>query len=725
MMTAVPSTRPGRPTKALLARAAEVQGQLGPDHDPVGAALQSLRAAVRPAVDEMVLAHLMTVDVDRMKTLADGNLQVGRLKQAGFKSVAQVLNAPSLSAYPGIGEKTAREARGAAHQLANIARDNLRFRLDPDRRPQPQTQLLRAVAHHERVIAEAPKLLQVAGQWRRALNGPIQAAQPATQGIRFRFRKSGRDEALAAVLRLEELLADKDLEPLVDRIQNLFVLLPVGDADLWARFRTDAASVYAHLDEHTDLDLGGDHEGGQLPAEIIEAVRRQPLDTGHLNVSLRGYQSFGARYALVQSRTLLGDEMGLGKTLTALAVAAHLRSMDKGRALVVCPASVLHNWGREVASHSRLRGWFLHGPERWSNARKWLTHGGVGITTFDTLGSLDGPHRADLLVVDEAHYVKNRRTKRAKNVESWTSHAERVLYMTGTPLENNVDEFRSLVAQLQPHVAATLHDQFALAGTDGFRNKVAPVYLRRNQEDVLTELPDRLEAEDWVEMTDRDLCAYRGAVASKNFMAMRRAAWSSSSPSSCAKMARLVDIVEESSAQGWKVVIFSFFLDTLRVITDGLNTTVFGPLTGALPPPARQQLVDDFSTHDGPAVLVSQITAGGVGLNIQAASVVVLAEPQWKPSVEEQAVARCHRMGQTRRVHVHRLLTEPGVDQRMVELVAGKAAIFDAYARQSSIKDRADEATDRSHVAMAQQIIDEELGRLGLEDDPNQDPVLF
>ena len=132
---------------------------------------------------------------------------------------------------------------------------------------------------------------------------------------------------------------------------------------------------------------------------------------------------------------------------------------------------------------------------------------------------------------------------------------------------------------------------------------------------------------------------------------------------------------------------------------------------------ARQTLVDDFTAVDGHAVLVSQIQAGGVGLNMQAASVVVLAEPQWKPSAEEQAIARCHRMGQVRRVQVHRLLAEDSVDQRMLEILADKGALMDAYVRESDLKDAASDAIDGSSLGAPddeRRIVADERARLGL-----------
>ena len=132
-----------------------------------------------------------------------------------------------------------------------------------------------------------------------------------------------------------------------------------------------------------------------------------------------------------------------------------------------------------------------------------------------------------------------------------------------------------------------------------------------------------------------------------------------------------------------------------------------------MPAARRQQLVDDFTAEPGHAVLLAQIQAGGVGLNLQAASVVIICEPQVKPTMEEQAIARAHRMGQARTVQVHRLLTPRGVDERMLGILRGKARLFDEYARRSDLAERTPDAVDVSEQALARQIVQEEQERLG------------
>ena len=309
-----------------------------------------------------------------------------------------------------------------------------------------------------------------------------------------------------------------------------------------------------------------------------------------------------------------------------------------------------------------------------------------------------------MLTVDEAHYTKNPSALRTKAVRNWAARTGRVLFLTGTPMENRVEEFRTLVGHLRPEIAATVTSVDGAVGGTRFRTAVAPVYLRRNQDDVLSELPPRLETEEWVELDGKALLAYREAVYAGNFMAMRRAAFAPGTVEDSAKLRRLVEIAEEAIADGHKVVVFSFFRDVLRVVAAALGPNAVGPLTGSVPPSARQAMVDEFTARARPAVLVSQIQAGGVGLNIQAASVVIIAEPQWNPAIEEQAIARCHRMGQVRRVDVHRLLAEDSVDQRMLEILRVKADEFNEYARRSDLKDITPDAVDISDLTAAAQV---------------------
>lgn len=392
---------------------------------------------------------------------------------------------------------------------------------------------------------------------------------------------------------------------------------------------------------------------------------------------------------------------------------------------MVCPASVLINWTREVRARSTLHALPVHGPDRQNAFAQWRESGGVALTTFDALHTLpvagDCGIRPGMLVVDEAHYVKNPATRRSRAVSGWSQQTERVLFLTGTPMENRVEEFRSLVRQLQPELAPSISSSHGAAGSQAFRRAVSPAYLRRNQQDVLTELPALVQVDEWEEFSAADLLAYREAVSAGQFMRMRRAAYAC--PGTSAKLNRLRELVAEAAGNGLKVVVFSYFREVLETVRQALGEEVFGPLSGSLAAARRQELIDGFSAAVGHAVLLSQIQAGGIGLNMQAASVVILCEPQIKPTMEHQAVARAHRMGQIRTVQVHRLLAADSVDQRMLDILARKERLFDAYARRSDVAETTPDAVDVSDGSLARRIVEEEQQRLAAEAGPAGAPA--
>ncbi|TQM08968.1 DEAD/DEAH box helicase [Pseudonocardia kunmingensis] len=698
---------------------------------------QVLRDSVRHQIEilngDQVAARLREMPLAALKEVAGRGVRFGALEQHGFRTVADVLNAPDhrLQQVPGVGQTTVVEVRRAARTVAVQVHRDARFRFDPDRRDPAQTQLLATLAAVRSADAAAS-----------ALHGPLQAfrtqvtplvAEAERAGSRWKMAfswRSKKDSALDALAQLGAILADPRVRALQQTVHVREQAVDPRSYDprqLWDDYLADAASVNAVLSTVGGTGTAEDEEaaGGFVPEELRQQINAVPLDTSKLTSTLRGYQVFGAQYAIHQERSMLGDEMGLGKTIQALAVFAHLAAKGQRRFLVVCPASVQINWLNETAKHSVLSAHSLHGADRDAIGRRWLREGGVAVTTFGTLARLPADVReADvaMLVVDEAHYAKNPDAARSQAVAAAVRRSQRTLFLTGTPMENRVEEFRTLVNYLQPAVARSVNATDAVAGAKAFRRAVAPVYLRRNQADVLTELPDKIETESWVQLSDTDRARYEAAVSQRNLMAMRRAPFVT--PSS-AKLERLKDIVEEASQDGMKVVVFSYFLDTLQLVGEAVGDAVVGTITGAVPPPVRQGIVDEFTKRAGHAVLLGQIEAGGVGINIQAASVVVLTEPQWKPSTEEQAIARAHRMGQVRTVQVHRLLAKDCSDERIREIQQGKRLLFDEFARKSEAKDADRRAVDTAEhrpevlddesVPVSQRVLAAERHRLGLD----------
>ncbi len=682
-------------------------------------ALADVHAALKPLRAEAAKQQLREIPLARLKDVTDGRLRLGPLEEEGYASVADVLEATPyrLQLLPGIGPQTARQLHAAAGSLAEAAERSATVRIDVERRDEAMTPVV--VALHRLVNAgpDLPKARAAADAVDERLAPLVRDARPA--GSWWRRLIAGparRERARRAVGELAEALRDearRDTRLLISQA-SVDLLRPAASPDeAWIDFELRASDYQTLLAELAALDPERGAAEGFLPGDLAARVKAQPLDDAFRRVSLRGYQSFGARFALVQRRVILGDEMGLGKTIQAIAAIAHLRAEGATHFLVACPASVLINWVREIETRSALAAHPLHGPGRGAALKKWAGDGGIAVTTLSTLHALDVPAdvAVGMFVVDEAHYAKNHETRRAQAVARWCRRTERVLFLTGTPMENRVEEFRSLVAHLRPEVAEQVRPSDAALGPRAFRSAVAPVYLRRNQRDVLVELPEVVHVDELEEFSRADAAAYRRAVAAGNFMAMRRAAYAV--PKKSAKLARLKELVDEAVENDLKVVVFSYFRDVLATVRDAIGPEARGPIAGDTPVERRQEIVDAFTAEPGHAVLLAQIQAGGVGLNLQAASVVILCEPQVKPTMETQAVARAHRMGQVRTVQVHRLLTPGSVDERMLEILHVKTLLFDEYARRSDLAEQTPDAVDVSEQALARQIVAEEQERLG------------
>ena len=163
------------------------------------------------------------------------------------------------------------------------------------------------------------------------------------------------------------------------------------------------------------------------------------------------------------------------------------------------------------------------------------------------------------------------------------------------------------------------------------------------------------------------------------------------------KTLKTIEIVEEALKIGEKIVIFSYYLNTLSNLEETITQTMGDKFTGLFRIDGknsnkRQTVIDSFSSHNGPTILFAQITSGGIGINLQAASRMIICEPQVKPSIEDQAISRSHRMGQLKPVIVHKLLTVNTVEEDITEALNKKRGIFDAYARRTDLGDRSAQA---------------------------------
>lgn len=661
-------------------------------------------------------SNLKNMPIDIVSTLEKG-MPINALMNHGLRTIYDVRNKDrnDLMKIDGIGVKTSVAISEAVSKIKASVCEQAVPRMNPDHLSEEDVELLESIYVKWDLLEKVDSLKTDVDEFYKAIDSEIQTAKERRGFLGSLFQSKDKKERIdVAFEKLNKMKPNSYLDNIKGK-SDQFSQFKVGRQVLVKHFIEKNASYYTEIEKVTNFKQMKTAE--DLPTEIVETVNNFPLDTTNLKVDLRQYQEFGAKYGLHFRRTLLGDEMGLGKTIQALAIINHLFQNDQKYSIVVCPLSVLANWKREVRKHSKLKTFTFHGNNRHTEFAKWQEETGILLTTYEHTLRLDLNDIQELngLIVDEAHYIKNPEAKRSQSVYELSSIAEYVMFMSGTPLENRLEEMKQLIATLQPNIAAQLSQELHLLQPNEFKRTVAQVYLRRNRKDVLVELPELEIIPQWMDFGREEREHYYNAVQTGHLMNMRRAAWLGGSPDKSPKLEKLLDICEEASENGHKVLIFSFFRDVIGVIHRHLEGKTFEAITGDVPNMRRQDIIDEFTEAKPGSVLISQITAGGVGLNIQAANIIILCEPQWKPSTEEQAISRAYRMGQSRDVVVYRLLTEDSIDVSMLEVLGEKAELFDLYARESEVASLVANQNEPEEATLKKKVLHLEQERLKKE----------
>jgi superfamily II DNA or RNA helicase len=494
-----------------------------------------------------------------------------------------------------------------------------------------------------------------------------------------------------------------------------------------------------------------------------------------LNNLLRPYQRLGTAWLWYlyhhQLGGILADEMGLGKTLQALALLAALHAPrgsegESGRgsgsgftpdtarplelqlptstdarsaSLVVAPASLVENWRREAARFAPQLRTFVHHGERRLASREALAGIDVVITSYGTL-TRDEDFFRDLdfrtVIADEAQHIKNRRTRNARALRSLGTRGRFLL--TGTPLENSLDDLRSLFeflmpGFLQPLPSGLKSDERAWHD-ERLRAQTAPYILRRTKAAVAPELPEKIEQVIYCDLEPKQASLYRriqeeseralfdleASGASQN--AVRLATLTqllrlrqvcvdprlipagrsqpltgqtdedtgpgsdSVTPSyaDSAKLGAFRELLDEALDEEHRVLVFSQFTSLLALLRDELDRTgiQYAYLDGSMAPRERQAAVDRFQSDASIPLFLLSLKAGGTGLNLTGADTVVHFDPWWNPAVETQATDRAHRIGQSRVVTSYKLICSGTVEEKVLALQDSKRAlladVFDA-----------------------------------------------
>lgn len=685
------------------------------------------RVEISKASDALLAQEVLTVlkgipveEINRDKR----GFRIKALRDHGYDTIADIASASvySIASVHGISQDTAYSIKHIVDDIVKNARQGTKIKLSADNKTQAASQLISAISKYRRCQPYIETCRKIKSSNSKQIDYALTDLSPAASGIKWLFSSAAKKQkAIEAYQLLGGLLKNEYGRDVESALSSLDSINRSTNSEAWQDFTENSIRFFNVLEDVNPGILGTDDAVYGLPEDLAREIQEECFFPDGLLCELRRYQEWGVKYALHQERVLLGDEMGLGKTIQAIAAMVSLRNTGATHFVVVCPASVITNWCREIRKMSKLSVTKVHGVGRMAALRSWIQTGGVAVTTYETTGyfKLDESFRFTLMVVDEAHYIKNPEAKRTVHVKTLAGHATRFLFMTGTALENKVDEMIALIQILQPGIASQICGMACLSAAPQFREKIAPVYYRRKREDVLTELPDLIESKEWCTLGTEEERIYENAVLGKHYADARRVSWSVDDLHNSCKANRLLEIIDEAESEGRKVLVFSFFLDTIRKISMLLGDRCLNPINGSVSPQRRQEIIDEFDEAPAGSVLVAQIQSGGTGLNIQSASVVVLCEPQFKPSIENQAISRSYRMGQSRNVLVYRLLCENTVDEKITALLESKQEIFDAFADKSVAASKSLEVDDKTFG----NIIKEEIDRINAKHGrtPNHD----
>lgn len=525
----------------------------------------------------------------------------------------------------------------------------------------------------------------------------------------------------------------KKLLELLDQSSSRYI--PLGDGEFLAlsetfrrrlknlsRFATKQkgklgfhrSAALAFQDSVSGFDMiKGDKVWKDLVSRLEQGETFTPDVPSTVTAQLRDYQTDGfvwlSRLAMWSMGACLADDMGLGKTLQALCVLVDRASL--GPSLVVCPTSVCMNWMDEAARFAPTLRPVQFGTGNREDCIKSLGPMDVLVSSYGLLYQEIERLSAvswNVIILDEAQAIKNAGTKRSQ--AAMTLSGQFRVITTGTPVENHLGELKNLFDFINPGLLGSdkhFNETFASPmeknkdkeASKSLRNLIRPFMLRRIKTQVLDELPPKTEITLHVELSAEETAFYEAlrqkAVESltsldsenkgeKHLMILaeitrlRRACCHpdlvvKDSGVGSSKLAQFGELVDELLENRHKVLVFSQFTSHLAILKDHLDkrSISYRYLDGSTPTKQRRQEVDAFQRGEGDLFLIS-LKAGGMGLNLTAASYVIHMDPWWNPAVEDQASDRAHRIGQLHPVTVYRLVAKNTIEEKIIDLHRAK-----------------------------------------------------
>ena len=461
-----------------------------------------------------------------------------------------------------------------------------------------------------------------------------------------------------------------------------------------------------------------------VPAEISQKIEERlaeiktqvtPAVPNSVEAALRPYQIAGFHFLAYLSTNqfggILADDMGLGKTLQTLAWLTWLREIDRSSSpsLVVCPKSVVDNWLSEARRFCPSIP--ISGLARSGLDKKRLEPGHLLVLNYTQLRILtDGLKEIDwqAIIFDEGQYLKN--TTSQTTQAAWSLQANHKIVLTGTPIENKLLDLWSLMQCVMPGALGTQNEfkrNFTESGDPDCRSRLArrvrPFLLRRTKEEVALELPPKIEEDIRASMEGEQDDLYQAELKLARQRLLRinteeqlhqerfnlltsllRLRQICCHPAlvnpkkasvSSAKLEALMDLLEPLIEEGNKILVFSQFVEMLKLIQHRVTEHEWPTFVLTGDTENRGKLVEDFNNHAGAGVFLISLRAGGSGLNLAAASYVVLFDPWWNPAVEDQAIDRVHRIGQTKTVFAYRLLVRDTIEDKIRQLQVRKSTL--------------------------------------------------
>ena len=422
----------------------------------------------------------------------------------------------------------------------------------------------------------------------------------------------------------------------------------------------------------------------------------------NIKADLRSYQLDGVKWMKMLTSHHMGgvlaDDMGLGKTLQAITYLASSLGPDD-KALVVAPSSLIYNWESEVDKFSDNLDVVVVEGNKQVRSKQISQNHQIYVTSYGSfLKDLTNYQKKDLkyLLMDEAQTVKNANSKTNKALASLK--VDTVFALSGTPIENRLDEMWAILNIVMPGLFAS-KNKFSKTSPELIARAIKPFIMRRKKEDVLTELPDKLEVIQYNDMVENQKVIYLAQLKSmqerisgmddKEFRRNKieilsgitrlrqicdtPALFMDDYQGGSGKLDSLTTLLEQIKDSGHRPLVFSQFTKMFDYIEEAMKKVGLASykLTGSTPAKERLDMVKSFNAGSRDAFLIS-LKAGGMGLNLTSADVVILVDLWWNPSVEEQAIARAHRMGQKKSVEVIRLITKGTIEERIQDIQASK-----------------------------------------------------